>query len=148
MAEDIQAIKSSQLELWNTGNAEVVQRLYGDKVKRWDPNRPEAIRGPQEIGRYVAEVRLGFPDFKLEINEMISEGDRLAVHWTVTGTHKGEFLGIAATGKRVNLSGVTFNRIEDHKIIEEHAYFDRLTMLEQLGVAPESVRGQGKGATG
>ena len=146
MAEDIQGMRSSLLELWNTGNAEVVQRLYGDKVKRWDPNRPEPIRGPQEIAWYVAEVRAGYPDFKLEVNEMIAEGDCLAAHWTVTGTHKGEFLGIPATGKRITISGVTFNRIENHKIVEEHAYFDRLTMLEQLGVSPESVKT--KGATG
>jgi steroid delta-isomerase-like uncharacterized protein len=148
MAEDTQAIKSSQLELWNTGNAEVVGRLYADHVKRYDPNRPEPIRGPQEIARYVAEVRAGYPDFKLEVNEMIAEGDRLAIHWTVTGTHRGEFLGIPATGKRITISGVTFNRIENHKIVEERAYFDRLTMLEQLGVSPEAVKAQGKSAIG
>lgn len=148
MAQDTQAIENSLLELWNTGNPDVARQLYGDNAERYDPNRQEATRGPEEIGRYVAEIRTGYPDFKLEINEAIAEGDRLAIDWTVTGTHKGEFLGIPATGKRINIRGMSLERIESGKIVEDRVYFDRLTMLQQLGVPPESLEAQAKSAAG
>ncbi len=146
MPEDTKRIVDSVIQLWSTGNPDVAKELYSDDAQRYDPNQPEAARGSQEIARYVAEVRTGYPDFKLEINDKVSEGNRLVTHWTCTGTHKGEFQGIPATGKRIKISGLALVRIENGKITEEHVYFDRLTMLEQLGVAPEMGQSQTKHA--
>jgi steroid delta-isomerase-like uncharacterized protein len=142
MEKDIQQIVDSLVKLWNTGNADVAGQLYRDDAKRYDPNQP--ARSSQEIARYVAAVRTGYPDFKLEIKETIAEGNRLIIHWTCTGTHQGDFLGIPATGKRITISGLTLEQIENGKIVEEYVYFDRLTMLEQLGVSPQVVQSQVK----
>jgi steroid delta-isomerase-like uncharacterized protein len=140
MPEDIKRIVDSVIQLWNTGNVDAAQKLYTPGALRYDPNQPEPIRGSQEIARYVADVRTGYPDFYLEVNERLQEGNRVAIHWTCTGTHKSEWQGIPATGKRINISGMALSRIEDGRIAEERVYFDRLTMLEQLGVA--SIVGQ------
>ena len=137
MPEDIRRMVSAVVQLWNTGDPKVAEELYSDGAQRYDPNRPEPTRGSQGILNYVVEVRVGFPDFNLEIDETVVEGNRMVSHWTCTGTHKGEFDGIPATGKRITISGLDFARIENGKISEERVYFDRLAMLEQLGVAPD-----------
>jgi len=136
MTQDIQRIVDCVIELWNTGNAEVAKQLYAEGAERYDPNQPGPARGAQQIARYVAEVRTGFPDFKLEVKQRVAEGDRLVTQWTCTGTHKGEFQGISASGKRVNITGVALARIENGKVAEERVYFDRLALLEQLGAVP------------
>jgi steroid delta-isomerase-like uncharacterized protein len=142
MPKDSQNLVDSVLELWNTGRAEVAERLYTETVERYDPNQPNPARGRQEITQYVSEVRIGFPDFKLEIREAIAADDYLVTHWTCTGTHKGEFQGIPPTGKPIEINGVALARIENNKVGKEHVYFDRLTMLEQLGVSPGSPESQ------
>lgn len=139
MPENIQRLVDSVIELWNTGNPEVAKQLYAENAERYDPNQPEPNRGPQQITRYISEVRTGFPDFKLEIKQRTAEGDRLVTHWTCTGTHKGEFQGIPPSGKRINISGLALARIENGRVAEERVYFDRLTMLEQLGAVPRAT---------
>lgn len=145
MPTETQRIIELALQLWNTGDAGIAKQLYGEHAERTDPNGKEPLRrrGVHEIAGFVAEVRTAFPDFKLHIKESVADGDHIAFHWTVTGTQKGEFQGMPASGKRVELSGMTLNRLRDGKVISEHVYFDRLAMLEQLGVAsaPASATG-------
>lgn len=136
MAKNMNDIADLLTEFWNTGKPELAVQLYSEQAQRTDPNQPQPARGGQQIATYVAAVHGGFPDFKLEITRKISQGDQLVTEWTCVGTQKGEFLGIPPTGNRVELTGVTVNRIEDGRIIEERSYFDRLAMLQQLGVAP------------
>jgi len=134
MPENMQGIVDLLTEFWNTGKPELAAQLYGDQAERTDPNQPEPARGAQQIANYVGEVHAGFPDFKLEIKQRIGEGDQVATEWTCTGTHNGEFQGIPPTGRRVEITGMTLNRIKDGQIVEERVYFDRLAMLQQLGV--------------
>ena len=148
MSENVQTIVASLVELWNTGNPEVAKRLYATDAERRDPNLTEATRGPEEIARYVAEVRVGYPDFTLHVNDVVAQDDRLAVHWTVAGTHRGEWQGIAPTGKRINISGLSLEVVENGKIVRDSVYFDRLTLLEQLGVSPEAVQRKTSAAAG
>ncbi len=127
-------------EFWNSGNLELLPQLFSEDVERSDPDHPQPIRGRQEIANYMAEVRTGFPDFKIELKRQIGEGDQVAVEWTCTGTHNGVFQGIPATGRRANVAGVSLYRIKAGKIVEERAYFDRLALLQQLGVIPEAAQ--------
>ena len=141
MTADAQRIADLQLELWNTGSPEIAKQLYGEHAERTDPNGREPIRrhGVHQIANFVAEVRTAFPDFKLQIKESVGQGDHMAFHWTVTGTQKGEFQGIPASGQRIEVSGMTLDRLRDGKVVSEHIYFDRLALLEQLGAAPASA---------
>ncbi len=148
MSDDTQRIVDLVIDLWNTGNPEVAKQLYSESAERQDPNKPEPARGTQQIVRYVAEVRTGFPDFKLEIKQRVAEGNRIVTQWTCTGTHQGEFQGIPPTGKRISITGLALVRIEDGKVVDERVYFDRLTMLEQLGAVPATGQGEAKRATG
>jgi steroid delta-isomerase-like uncharacterized protein len=136
MARGTQDIIDLQVELWNTTNPEIARQLYSEDAERTDPNGREPMRhrGVDEIAKFIAEVRTAFPDFHLDIQEHLSQGDHIALHWKVTGTQKAEFQGLPATGKHVELRGMTLARLRDGRIVSEHVYFDRLSMLEQLGV--------------
>lgn len=68
----------------------------------------------------------------------MAEGDRVAIRWSVTGTHQAEFMGIPATGKQVTVRGMTLDQIEDGKIKKSWGEWDTLGMLQQLGVIPET----------
>jgi steroid delta-isomerase-like uncharacterized protein len=147
MPDETQRIVDLVTKLWSTGKAEFAEQLYRTNAQRSDPNQPEPIHGVQEILRFVGEVRTGFPDFKLEVNEAVRDGDKLAAEWTGTGTHQGDFLGVAPTGRRIQISGMAINRVENGQIAEERIYFDRLKLLEQLGVAA-GTQSQTKSAAG
>lgn len=84
----------------------------------------------------MATVRTAFPDFRVETDELIEAGDKVVSRWTVTGTHKGEYMGIPATGKRVNVTGMTLQRFEDGKIAEDWWAYDLLGFMQQVGAIP------------
>jgi len=141
MTEDVRHLVASVAELWNTGNSAIAHRVYADDCPRIDVNLPQGTRGGEAVARYVAEIRSAYPDLRLEVTDTVSEGDRLVVHWSITGTHGGTFRGLAPTGKRINIEGVTLARVKDGKLTEDRVYFDRMTMFEQLGVVPEALQG-------
>ena len=147
MPDDTQRIVELVTKLWNTGKAEVAEQLYGKSSQRFDPNQTEPLQGSQGILSYVMQVRAGFPDFELQVKQTVTQGNQLVAEWVCTGTQKGEFQGIAPTGRRVQVSGIAINRIENGQIAEERIYFDRLGLLEQLGVAV-GMQSQTKTAAG
>jgi steroid delta-isomerase-like uncharacterized protein len=148
MSQDVQNILDSVVALWNTGNADIAKRIYTDDCPRIDPNVPADTRGGAAIARYVAEVRSAYPDFRLEVIDSVAQDDRLAVHWVATGTHKGNFLGIAPTGKKIKVAGMTLARVQNGKLAEDRTFFDRILLFEQLGVLPDALQTLTKGATG
>jgi steroid delta-isomerase-like uncharacterized protein len=79
--------------------------------------------------------RNAFPDLKLTIDEQIAEGDTVVTRWTAEGTHRGELMGIAATGNRVSVQGVVISRISNGQLADDFETYDVHGMLRQLGVA-------------
>jgi hypothetical protein len=67
---------------------------------------------------------------------MLAEGDRVVTRWTARGTHRGELMGIPPTGKPVTMTGITINRLEGGKVVEDWTVFDQLGLLQQLGAIP------------
>ena len=84
----------------------------------------------------------GFPDLRLEIEDLLAEGDRVAVRWTFRGTHRGEFLGIAPTGKPVSMSAVEVNRVAEGKVAEHWVVLDQLGLMQQLAASPPGEGGR------
>lgn len=77
-----------------------------------------------------------FPDLHSSIDVLVAEGDIVAGRMTTTGTHKGDFMGIAATGKQVNFTETHIVRIVNGKAVEHWGNSDDMTMMQQLGVIP------------
>jgi len=83
-----------------------------------DPTLSGGAVGPEAYRRQGERLLKGMPDLKFNIDETVSEKDKLAVAWTITGTHRGELLGIPATNKKLTVSGITIHQIADGKILE------------------------------
>jgi steroid delta-isomerase-like uncharacterized protein len=90
--------------------------------------------------RAAAMLRTAFPPWHTEIEDMIAEGDKVMFRGTSSGTHRGEFMGVAPTGKRVSISGVHIMRLSGGKIVEHWAYSDMMGFMRQLGLMPEPGR--------
>jgi steroid delta-isomerase-like uncharacterized protein len=82
------------------------------------------------------EERKALPDMSVRVNQMVAEGDLVAVHWTVTGTNTQAGMGFPATGKKITIAGMTLFRFKGGKISEEWSVFDMLSVMQQAGLFP------------
>jgi steroid delta-isomerase-like uncharacterized protein len=90
------------------------------------------------VKQFFRMYRGGFPDLRFEPEEFFTSGDKVAVYVRVTGTHSGEFMGMPATGKSIDVHGVDIVRFADDGLGYEHwGVFDVMSMMQQLGVVPE-----------
>ena len=97
--------------------------------------------GPEGFKMFVAAYRSAFPDIVMTIKDQIAEGDKVVTRWTATGTHKGELMGIPATGKEIVVHGVNISRFVGDKLLEAWNSWDGLGMMQQLGVIPPMGEG-------
>lgn len=129
--QDTATIETWVNEAINGGNLAVVDELaHPDYIYR---NPTEELRGAEAVKGLFAAYRVGFPDFHLRVDERVAENDQIVQAFTLTGTHRGEFMGIPATGKTIEVHGVVFSRFAAGKIVEEWEVIDQLSFLEQLG---------------
>jgi ketosteroid isomerase-like protein len=84
----------------------------------------------------IQYLKTAFPDVRMTVRDLIVDGNRAVWRWTFTGTHHGEFNGIAPTGKQVEYDGVSIEQVHEGKIIERWDFPDLLTALRQLGALP------------
>ncbi len=118
------------IQWWNTGDTAIADDIYSPDYLRHADDTPG--RGPEPIKRLVAMFRAAFGDLHYEVQDVISEGDRVVVRWHATATHTGEFLGIPPTGKSGGLDGCDILRVEGGRIAESWPFYDRLAMLEVM----------------
>ena len=97
---------------------------------------PGQAPGLEGVKRKWAMYLDAIPDFRVTIEEMVAEGDKVAVRRSYEGTHRGELLGIPATGKRLQFGGISIFRLADGRIAEHWEQLDRLALMQQLGVVP------------
>ncbi len=119
---------------------EVHNELVADDYVGHFPPNP-TLHGPEGLKRFNAQAVTAFPDAHAAIEDLVAEGDEVVVRWMLRGTHEGELRGgIPATGRRVQVSGITISRLKDAKVVENWGNYDLLGMLQQLGVIPASDR--------
>ena len=90
----------------------------------------------EEAKQFFGMLYQAFPDLRVEVNDVIAEGDLVAARVTYSGTHEGEFVGIPGTGRQTQTSGVDFFRMQDGKQAEHWGGPDMASLLQQLGVMP------------
>jgi predicted ester cyclase len=86
--------------------------------------------------QFFAMAHSAFPDFHSTLEDMFAEGDKVVQRFTARGTHKGEWMGIAPTGKQMTCPGIAIHRITGGKIVEGWTSMDMLGVMVQLGVVP------------
>jgi steroid delta-isomerase-like uncharacterized protein len=92
----------------------------------------DELRGPSAVKELVQGLRAAFPDLQLVIEDEVADSDKVAVRWTAHGTHRSEFNGVQATGRRVGYGGMDLVHLRDGRIVELWAYADGEALMEQL----------------
>jgi steroid delta-isomerase-like uncharacterized protein len=121
--------------VWNERRLEFINEVFAETHAVGDPTLLGGAVGPAAYRCQMERFLAGFPDLKLTVDDTVSEEDKLVVAWTITGSHKGVFLGVPPTNKKVSFSGITINQIADGKIIESTVIWDTLGLLKQLGIS-------------
>ena len=123
-------------EIFNQGKLDVAEEIVANTHINHDRvNEVQGIGGLKEV---AAKYRKAFPDLHLAIEDTISQGDKVVVRWSWSGTHKGDLAGLAPTGKKTGGTGTTIFRLSDGKIAESWVNWDTLGMLEKLGVVQQA----------
>jgi|SRR3954451_4963776 len=118
-------------------------------VATWKPGSEDRIYGfaalvaPHGIRDYFGSMFAAIPDFKLEVDSMVAEGDQVAVHWHAAGTFDGarKFQGLVPNGRRVELEGLDLLTVADGKIVSNHAYTNGMEFARQVGALPPQDSG-------
>jgi len=122
-------------EAFNRGNLAVIDEvtvpnLFAHNVIAGTPN------GPQGLKLLISMFRTAFPDLHCTVEDEMVEGDRFSARWTFRGTNQGHFMGNPPTGKQVSVSGLSYGRTLNGKVVEDWTLIDQLGMLQQLGLVP------------
>ena len=125
-------------ELVNAGEVDAFMELVADDFVDHEefPGLPETKEG---VRQFFELMRVAFPDFRIEPQHIVAEGDLVAVYMTMTGTHQGDFMGIRPSGRRMEVPGMDLVRIRDGKAVEHWGVTDNLAMMQQLGAVPEEA---------
>ena len=116
--------------VWNKAEYWAADDLVAPNYIR---HAPQPIRGRDGIRDIVSQVRAAFPDLFISIEDLLSEGDRVAVRWHAYGKHSGEpFRGISAAGRPVQITGITISHFHNGQISEEWAQWDMQGLIKQL----------------
>ena len=129
-------VRRATEEAINRGNLALLDELVSSDFVLHDPNYPQPVRGAEGLKQYFQTFRSAFPDLHFTIEDIIGEGDTVAVRQTGRGTHQGELFGIPPTGKQVTVTAMIFHRFVNGKPVENWVNSDSMGMLQQLGVIP------------
>jgi steroid delta-isomerase-like uncharacterized protein len=123
-------------DVFNKGNISKVDEYMGSNFIEHEQLPPGVPGGREGVKVLTQTFRGAFPDFKVVIDDIIAEGDKVVVRQTWSGTQKGEFMGVAPTGKSVSFGVIDFIRIEGGKFVEHWGQLDTMAMMQQLGAIP------------
>ena len=124
----------------NTGDTIIGKEIISPDVIFYAPTSPEPMRGFQGYVDVLNMMRGAMPDVQWKPEEVIADGNKIVVRFTMTGTHTNPFMGMPATGKSVHVTAMNIYEFEDGKIIREHGLPDLFSMLMQLGIMPAPVQ--------
>jgi steroid delta-isomerase-like uncharacterized protein len=119
-------------DLFSQGNLDAANEILSAEFVDHLPREEE--RGLQELKHYILMYRTAFPDIHDTVEELVAEGDKVVARWTSRGSHQGEFMGVAPTGRHVTFTGMRLFRIAENKIAESWVNIDERGLLEQLGI--------------
>jgi steroid delta-isomerase-like uncharacterized protein len=124
-------------EGFSQGKVDVVDEVLDPNFVCYDPNSESGeVRGADTIKGEIEYFRNAVPDLTYTIEDQIAEDDKVVTRYTVSGTHQGEFFGVAPTDKPIRMTGMSIDRFEDGKMVEEWPEYDLLGVMRQLGAVP------------
>jgi len=143
-AKEIKALERSWVEEMNKGKAAamaVIDELFAtDYVEHGGTG--EDTHGLKDYKKSISELYSAFPDVHFTLDDMVVEGDKVAVRFTFSDTHKGEFMGISPSNKKWTMWGIYIDRVVGGKFVESWVRYDTLGLMQQLGLVltPEKAK--------
>ncbi|MCP8314223.1 MAG: ester cyclase [archaeon] len=133
--EQNKAITRRFIEVINTGKFDQMGKFVDAKVVDHNPfpGQPPGLEGLKQVRSLI---RKAFPDLRVAMEDIIVEGDKVVARIVGHGTHKGEFMGVSPTGKKVSITAIYIVRVAGGKIVELWAEFNSLELMQQLGAIP------------
>ena len=122
-------------EIWNKKNPALSDDLIDANWVMHGTGGME-FKGLEGFKQFFTTFTTAFPDFHVAIDDMVAEGDKVVCRLTTRGTHKGDLMGIAPTGKQITVTGILISRVAGGKEVEGFLVNDQLGMMQQLGVVP------------
>jgi len=123
-------------EVWNKRKLEVISEIISPSHALHGPNVVGSAVGPEAYKRQLLLFLAGFSDLHWIVEDMIAEDDKVVACWTISGTHRGEYMGIPATNKKVSMDGMTIHHLAGGRIMDSYGNWDLLGMMQQLGAIP------------
>ena len=122
-------------EVWNKGREEAIDEMFAEDgiAHGLADESGKTMRGPADYKPFFRNFRSAFPDIEVIVEDMVSEGDKVAARCRVRGKHQSDSLGFAATLQPMEITGITIVRVHDGKIVEAWNNFDFMNMFRQLG---------------
>ena len=133
--EELKAIARRYVDVWNQHDPAALDTVFAANAVRHDP-AVGVSTGLANIQEIMQTLLTAFPDIVITIDQELADEDCAILRWTGTGTHGGEFQGVAATGKRFNITGHSVYQCADGKMIVERTIWDAMGLLKQLGIIP------------
>ena len=134
--EENKALARRSWEIVNQRNPDLIEEFYPPDFVWHGPDQD--IRGYEQAKQLSYTFLAAFPDAHITDEDVIAEGEKVVRRYTTHATHQGETeLFGPPTGRQIELKGITIHRIEGGKIVEEWESYDNLSMMKQLGLAPE-----------
>lgn len=131
--ENVAAIESAVAQM-NAGNVDGYLELYADDLTVH--GYPPGVEGKAGVSEFYRSFRSGFSDFELTIDDVLTDGDKVAGRYTIRGTHAGELMGVPGSGNKVELEGQSFFRFENGRVVERWQAMDAVPLLIQIGAMP------------
>ncbi|MFD2290374.1 ester cyclase [Mariniflexile gromovii] len=128
-------------QIVNDGNLDLINNTNFTKDITM-VSSPENIVGIDNFKAYYQNFITGFSDIKFTVIDIFGQDDKIVKHWNFKGKHTGDFFGIPATGKSVDIEGVTIAKMKHGKIAQEQDFMDNTVFMQQLGLAsnPENIK--------
>ena len=120
---------------WNTGDLSIPDRIFAENFTIYDPcSLVPVLKGPEGVKGRIIDYRIAFPDLKIEVEDVITETNRVVTRWTLRGTHLGKFAGLQPSGKPIEVAGITIHRISSGRIVEAWVNWDTHSLNKQIQI--------------
>jgi steroid delta-isomerase-like uncharacterized protein len=122
----------------NAGNLDVIDELIADHFVEHE-EFPGISQDKEGVRQFFSMFRSAFPDMHMEPHDVLADGDLLCCRATMSGTQRGEFMGMPPSGKRFEVTGFDLLRVRDGQVTEHWGLMDAMKMMQQLGAVPEQA---------